>query len=150
MIRSSCKSPLSSPILCISQVGELEEKKAREGSVVIVCARTRAFHYRANWELWKRSRGRGFTRDPAAWSVSVSARLRACWRAASEKEDGSFRESEATIYELTSLKCDATNAPRCTRTRAYGWWKQNALYGHLCQSLLVAIYRQCSRWQTLI
>lgn len=31
-----------------------------------------------------------------------------------------------------------------------GRWKQNTIYGHLCQSLVVAIYRQCSRWQILI
>ena len=33
--------------------------------------------------------------------------------------------------------------------RAYGRWKRGTIYGHLCQSPLVAIYRQCSRWQTL-
>lgn len=36
------------------------------------------------------------------------------------------------------------------RERRYGRWKRNTIYGHLCQSLVVAIYRQCSRWQILI
>jgi len=33
-----------------------------------------------------------------------------------------------------------------THVRTQERWKRSSIYGHLCQSPVVAIYRQCSRW----